>query len=324
MAAGSNPEAQAAPPLRHAVVCGAGAVGSVCVDRLHALDPACVSVVASGARLERLRRDGLEVNGRRLPVRCLAAGDASRPAGLLLVAVKQHHLAAAIEDARAAVGEDTIVLSLLNGVTSEAALGRAFGEARVLPAFVVGTDAVREGDRTRYGRTGRIVFGARSNDPRDPRVVAVKALLDRAGLPNEVPADILREQWWKWMLNVGVNQVSAVLRAPYGAFALPEVQALTRDAALEAVAVARAEGVALAPEDVERIFPVIATLAAGGKTSMLQDVEAGRKTEVELFAETVLALGARHGVATPVNALLGRLLVAGERVAGVGGRGSVG
>lgn len=306
----------AAPALRHVVVCGAGAVGSVCVDRLHALDPALLSVVAGGARLESLRRDGVAVNGRRLPVRTLAAGDASRPADLLLVAVKQHHLAAAIEDVRAAVGPGTIILSLLNGVTSEAVLGRAFGDERLLPAFVVGTDAVREGGATRYSRTGTIVFGARGDDPADPRVLAVQALLTRAGLPCQVPADILREQWWKWMLNVGVNQVSAVLRAPYGAFALPELQALTRDAALEAVAVARAEGVALGPQDVERIFPILATLGPAGKTSMLQDVEAGRKTEVELFSGTVLELAARHGLATPVNELLGRLLRAQERLAG--------
>jgi len=52
-------------------------------------------------------------------------------------------------------------------------------------------------------------------------VVAVKALLDRAGIPSVVPADILHEQWFKFMLNVGVNQVSAVLRIPFGAFGQP-------------------------------------------------------------------------------------------------------
>jgi 2-dehydropantoate 2-reductase len=96
------------------------------------------------------------------------------------------------------------------------------------------------------------------------------------------------------------------------------VRELIRAAALEAVAVAAAEGVALGTEDVERIFPIMATLAPGGKTSMLQDVEAGRKTEVELFAGTVLALGGRHGLATPVNALLGRMIEALERMAGLG------
>jgi len=306
--------------LERVVVCGVGAVGSVVAARLHDLDPACVSVLAGGERRERLQRDGLTVNGRRFHVRCVAPGDPAPPADLLVVAVKHHHLDAAVEDMRSVVGEGTVILSLMNGITSEGILGRDHGAEKVLPAFVVGNDVVREGTSTRYSRPGQLVFGAPSNHPRDPRVVAVKDLLDRAGIPNVVPADILREQWWKFVLNVGVNQVSAVLRAPYGAFgAVAEIRDLTRLAALEAVAVAVREGVSLGPADVERIFPILATLAPGGKTSMLQDVEAGRKTEVEIFAGTVVALGQRHGLPTPVNDLLGRMIRALERLAGVGG-----
>ncbi|HET8734807.1 MAG TPA: ketopantoate reductase family protein, partial [Anaeromyxobacteraceae bacterium] len=271
------------PPARvleRVVICGAGAVGSAYAALLHDLAPDRVALVAGGARRARLEREGLTVNGRRLAFRCLAPGDASFPADLLLVAVKQHHLAQAVADARAVVGDGTLILSLLNGISSEAVLAAAYGAEKVLPAFVVGNDLVRDGTATRYTRIGQLVFGAPSNDPADPRVVAVRALLDRAGIPCAVPADILREQWWKFLLNVGVNQVSAVLRAPYRAFALPEVQDLVRRAALEVVAVAGPEGVGLGPADVERIFPILATLGPEGKTSMLQDVEAGRKTEV--------------------------------------------
>jgi 2-dehydropantoate 2-reductase len=97
---------------------------------------------------------------------------------------------------------------------------------------------------------------------------------------------------------------------------VPEVRDLTRRAALEVVAVAVREGIALSPEDVERVFPIVATLAPDGRTSMLQDVEAQRKTEVESFAETVVELGQRHGVPTPVNELLGTMIRALERISG--------
>lgn len=306
-------------PIERVVICGAGAVGSAYAALLHDLAPDRVAVIAGGERRARLQREGLTVNGRRLDVRCLAPGDASFPADLLLVAVKQHHLAQAVEDVRAVVGEGTLVLSLLNGISSEAVLARAFGAEKVLPAFVVGNDVLREGMGTRYTRIGQLVFGATSNDPTDPRVLAVRELLDRARIPCLVPADILREQWWKFLLNVGVNQVSAVLRAPYRAFALPEVQGLVRRAALEVVSLSGHEGVRLGPEDVERIFPILATLGPDGKTSMLQDVEAGRKTEVEIFAGAMVELGRRHGVPTPVNELLGELIRALERMAGVAG-----
>jgi 2-dehydropantoate 2-reductase len=241
---------------------------------------------------------------------------------VVFVAVKQHHLAEAIEDLRPFVGGETLLLSLLNGVTSEAILGRALGAENVLPAFVLGNDVVREGTTTRFTSMGRLVFGAPSNDRSDPRVLAVCALLERAGIAYQVPDDIRREQWWKFVLNVGVNQVSAVLRATYGDFRdVPEVFDLARGAMLEAVEVARREGVPLAPGDLDAIPPILARLGAEGKTSMLQDVEAGRKTEVEIFAATVCELGRRHGVDTPVNELLGAMLRALEAMARRGGAG---
>lgn len=305
-------------PIRNVLVCGAGAVGSSYLERLHGLDPALVAAVASGERRARLAREGVTVNGRPLPIRTVGPGDGGPPADLILVAVKQHHLAAAIEDMRPFVGGDTVVLSLLNGITSEDVLAAAFGREHILHGFVVGNDVLREGSASRYTRIGRLVFGAAGGAADDPRVREVQALLDRAGIPGAVPADIVREQWWKFMLNVGVNQVSAVLRAPMGAFAaVPEVRELTRAASLEVVAVAQAERIALAPADVDAIFPIIATLAPYGKSSMLQDVEAGRKTEVEIFAGEVCARGRRHGVATPVNEVLGAILRGMERLAGL-------
>ena len=303
--------------IERVVLLGAGAVGSLYVPPLHDLDPGLLRVVAGGARRERLLAEGLTVNGRRLGVRVVAPGEPAAPADLLLVAVKHHHLERAMADARGLVGPGTIVLSLLNGISSEGVLERGLG-VEALPAFVLGTDSVREGTCSRHSSMGVVWFGARSDDPSDPRVVAVRDLFDRARIPYRVPAEILREQWFKFMLNVGVNQVSAVLRAPYGAFAdVPEVRELTRAASLEAIAVALKEGIPLSPADVDRIFPILGALTRDGKTSMLQDVEAGRKTEVEIFAGAVVELGRRHGVATPVNAVLGRMIVALERMAGV-------
>ena len=315
---GRSRSSDAPPPrIRRVVLCGAGAVGGSYAERLHALDPTLLTVVAGGQRRHRLETEGLTVNGRRVPIRCVSPGEPAPPADLLLVGVKQHHLAAAIEDCRRLVGPGTIVVSLLNGITSEVELGRAFGPEKVLPAFVIGNDVLREGTRIHYANIGRLTFGAPSNDPADERVVAVGALLDRAGIPCVVPADILHEQWFKFMLNVGVNQVSAVLRVPFGVFAQPEVRELVRRAAAEVVAVSGPEGVALSPDDPERIFPIVAGLDPAGKSSMLQDVEAGRKTEVEIFAGAVAALGRRHGVPTPVNDLLGLEIAALERRAGV-------
>jgi 2-dehydropantoate 2-reductase len=179
----------------------------------------------------------------------------------------------------------------------------------------VGTDSVREGTSVSFRSTGKIVFGAERNSGPNENVSAVRELFDRAGIRCSVPDDIIREQWWKFMLNVGINQVSAILRAPYGVFQTSaEAQELLRMASLEVLAIAGKKGIALTAADMAEHLEVIRTLTPGGKTSMLQDVEARRKTEVEIFAGAVITMGRELGIPTPVNDLLFRMIRAIEEV----------
>jgi 2-dehydropantoate 2-reductase len=130
----------------------------------------------------------------------------------------------------------------------------------------------------------------------------VQSAFERAGIASEIPADMMRMLWWKFMVNVGVNQASAVMRAPYGVFqSSPEAQALTESLMREVIVLAQCIGVNLGEQDLDGWYAVLKTLSPEGKTSMLQDIEAGRKTEVEVFAGKVVELGKANGVPTPVN-----------------------
>jgi 2-dehydropantoate 2-reductase len=290
-------------------VSGLGAIGSAFAGRLYDADPGLVSVIADRERIERYRRDGITVNGREYPFRLIEPEAVERPADLILIAVKQHHLSQSIAAIRNFVGERTIILSLLNGITSEAEIGAVYGPEKVLYSFVIGTDAAREGTRTRFTNIGRIVFGEKRNDAYSPQVNAVKELFDRTGVPYRIPEDMLRELWWKFMMNVGVNQISAVLKADYGVFRrVGEARELMEMASREVIRIARHEGIGLGEEDIQAYINILAGLAPEGKTSMLQDVEAGRKTEVESFAGAVVELGRQYGVDTPVNEILLRMI----------------
>jgi len=111
--------------------------------------------------------------------------------------------------------------------------------------------------------------------------------------------------WWKFMINVGVNQASAVIRAPYGIFQTsPDAQALMGELMCEVIVLAQHAGVNLKEQDLHDWYAVLNTLSSKGKTSMLQDIEAGRKTEVEIFAGKVVDLGKSYGIPTPVNRTL--------------------
>jgi 2-dehydropantoate 2-reductase len=108
--------------------------------------------------------------------------------------------------------------------------------------------------------------------------------------------------WWKFMINVGINQASAVLRAPFLAFQTSEeARDLMESAMREVIMLSEKAHVNLTEDDIKKFNEILLGLNPQGKTSMLQDVEAGRKTEVEMLAGKVIALGRQYNVPTPVN-----------------------
>jgi 2-dehydropantoate 2-reductase len=293
----------------HTLIVGAGALGAMYAERLSAAGMS-VAFLAEGDRAQRLRRDGVVVNGTPLRIPVVTPEDQSSQASpdYVLVALKHHQLPGALSLLAASVTSDTVVFSVMNGIDSERLLQEALGERTtgggVVHAMVAGMDAVREGAVVRYTRLGTVWIGERRNDPDHPtpRVHRLGDHLAGAGIPHAVPADMEYMLWNKFMLNVGINQWSAVLGAPYGVFHRQEdARSLVRGTMLEVVAVAHAAGVELSETDVDHWFQVIGTLSPDGETSMLQDVVAGRKTEVEMFAGKVIDLGRRWGVSTPLN-----------------------
>jgi len=313
--------------IKAVLVAGAGSIGSMVAWQCERAAPGSVGILAGGERLERYRARGFRINGEPVPFRLVDVASASEP-DLVIVACKYHHLSRVLEDLKNHVGERTLILSLLNGISSEGEIGAAFGAWRVPYAMIIGTDAGQRGGETSFSQTGTIFFGDAENgtdgaagaDAWSPRVRAIADYFARVGLSYQVPRDMYNRLWFKFMMNVGLNQLTAILRQPYRLLKaetrVAEAATLFEAAMGEVIAVAAKEGVTLTGEDIATIYRTIDTLADGGKTSMCQDVEAGRKTEVELFAGTVMALGKRHGVPVPVNETFFALLRSIEQTYG--------
>ena len=155
------------------------------------------------------------VNGKRYVIPVVLPEEP--PADLIIVAVKYHHLDAAIQDMRNKVGPETTIISVMNGIESEERIGAVYGMEKVLYAVSVGIDALREGNCVNYSNQGKIFFGEARNTFLTDRVKRIQALFDKAGIIYETPPDMMRIMWWKFMINVGINQASAVLRAPFWA-----------------------------------------------------------------------------------------------------------
>lgn len=294
------------------VLVGLGAIGAAYASRL--LDAGVdLRVRVDPERASRYAEQPTLLNGRPYTFP-LSTGD-DGPAELVLVTVKRVALDAAIELLRPCVTERTVVVSLLNGIDSEEVLAAAFPQATVPLAVSVGIDAVRHDRDVRYTSLGRILVGEPTNPgPSAARVAAVVQLLTRAGIETLVPPDMVHELWWKWLINVGANQVSAVLKAPYRVLqdrANPAREVMIA-AQREVIAVAAARGVHLGEEDLARWLDVLDTLGPDSYTSMAQDAIAGRPTEVDSFAGTLIELGRRTGVPVPVNTVLYGLLKGAE------------
>ena len=290
-------------------IVGAGAMGAAYAAMFTDAVGFSVSFVARGKRYEGLRNRTITINDKLYNVPVIHPDKVSEPADLILVALKHHHLDAAVGDIAALAGKDTAILSVMNGLESEATIGAACGMEKLVYAIAVGIDAVHENDRFTYANPGKIIFGQVGDGGHGPQLESIQEALTRAGIPNEVPADMMRAMWWKFMINVGINQASAVLRAPYGVFqSSPDARALIRSLMGEVVTLAKKAGIGLTEADIDEWDIIMNKLSPTGKTSMLQDVEAGRKTEVEIFAGKVVALGNQYLVPTPVNQTLQRII----------------
>lgn len=295
--------------IKNIAVIGMGAIGCVYGKLLYDAYGDEFFVIASGARRENLVRDGICLNGTVFTPKVIDTGEKVWKASLIVVCVKNYQLDAAIEDMRNFVDEHTMILPLLNGVTATERLQEAFPQAHVFYGISIAIDAVRTEAGVSNTNNGFIQFGDKDNCVMSQEVMAVNACLIDAKINAQVFPDMMRILWRKWMMNVGCNQVSSITGATYGKFVtVPEVWQTMRAAMLEVVEVAQKLKIDISESDIEEMKKVVQTLGEEGKTSMLQDVENKRKTEVDYFAGTVIEYGKKLGVPVPVNTVLYQLV----------------
>lgn len=288
-------------------IVGAGAVGTAVGWKLK--DHCNLAFIIDEERKERYSA-GLVYNGERIDFRFLSDGEGEK-ADLLIFAVKNMQLDEAISEALPFSDDETVVMSLLNGIEAEDALSAAFGAEKVLYAFITDLSSVHSGlETTCFSDGGRIIFGEKDNSVTE-RVSSIASLFETAGQKYTIAEDIQHEKWWKFMLNTCFNTLSAILIADYAAISSnTDFIRAVRLIAREVQRVAAAEGVVLTQDDVEEMIRRVTSLRDHGKTSMLQDVLSGRDTENRYFAGAVSRLGKKHGIQTPLADFMQILLEA--------------
>ncbi len=288
---------------------GAGAVGAVIGQ--HIAGNCDFAFIVDEERKERYTRKPLEINGEKIDLKLMTPDEADK-ADLLLVAVKNFHMDTAIPMIEPFVGENTTILSLMNGIVSEEMLEKAFGREKVIYGFTL-VASIHIDNLITTSRI-RVRLGEKNNE-KTPRVLEIAELFNASGVEAVIPDDILKAQWIKFMRNVFQNSISAVLRSTYGE--MVDNEAYKRAAYLvakEVEAVGRLEGVDLDDEDTRKNVFSSGSIDPEGKSSTLQDVEAGKRTENNYFCGEVSRLGRKHNVPTPYCDMIAELVDAASYI----------
>lgn len=286
--------------IKRVAVLGAGAVGSYLIWGLSDKEELELGVVAKGERRERLLEQGIRINGKSYHPQIWTPEEAKN-ADFLVVALKYGSLRSALEDIQMIVGENTTVMSLMNGVDSEEIIAEKIDKSHILYSFIkIASQKKEDGFHFNPEATVGICFGELEAPFESERVKAVDTLFDATELHWTITEHIREEIWGKFRLNICNNLPQAVLGVGVGCYEDSEHMAAIREGLKkELLAIAEAKGIDL--ELINEKSSKGSAVKASAKYSTLQDLEAGRHTEIDMFSGTLIRMGRELGIPTPYN-----------------------
>ncbi|MGE3189193.1 MAG: 2-dehydropantoate 2-reductase [Vicinamibacterales bacterium] len=293
-------------------IMGSGGVGGYFGGRLAAAGED-VHFIARGRHLEALRASGLRLASPKgdlhLPtVQATADPAAIGPVDVVLFTVKLYDVDASAEAVRPLIGPETVVITMQNGVEAVDMVAAKVGRDHVAGGVCYISAVIDEPGVIRHTAMDTMVFG--ETDGRvTPRLQAFEAAGRRAGFEATVTADIDPVIWTKFVRLSGWSGMTAATRSPIGVLRDdPRIFAVLREAFEEAVAVGRARGVALPAAILEETLALVQTFPAGTKSSLLEDLERGRRLELPWLSGAGVRLGREAGVPTPTHRFIEAVL----------------
>ena len=289
-------------------VMGAGAVGCY-YGAMLALADHQVVLVGREPFVEAVSRNGLvlEKAGERLVAQVEASSDPSAIAGadMAMVCVKSGDTERAGQDIASYLGPDCRVLSLQNGVSNAETLADILGRS-VLAVAVYLASRMSGAGLVRHEGRGDLELSGQGADE-------IAGILNAAGVETRICEDVTRSLWAKLVVNCAINPLSAITRLPYGEMAAQDgVPQLMEDIALEALAVAHAEGISV-PDSVLETIRTIPVSMAGQISSTAQDLMRGKRTEIDFLNGEIVRRARRLGIDVPINRTLTLLVKSAER-----------
>ena len=285
--------------IQKVALLGAGAVGSYIIWGLSRCSHIQFGVVAEGKRAEHLKQ-GCVINGTVYHPAVWTPQEA-HGADLLFVALKYGSLPGAMDSIRTVTAENTIVMSLMNGVDSEELISAEIGPSHLLYSLIK-IASHRKSDGTQFNpeATIGIIYGELTAPFQSERVQAVAELFEAAGLRARTTEYIQEEIWGKFRLNVCNNLPQAIIGAGVGCYHdSVHMDAISNSLRAELEAIAAAKGIDM--DKSATPFSHNSTDLPSSRYSTLQDLDAGRHTEIDMFSGALIRMGKELGIPTPYN-----------------------
>jgi 2-dehydropantoate 2-reductase len=301
-------------------IVGAGAMGSLYGGMLSQISGCSIFLIDPWeAHVKAIGQNGLTIERIGAPemvctnLNAVTDADKVGVCDLAIIFVKSTLTGTAIRSNRAIFGDETVVLTLQNGLGNIEQIESNLGARNIIAGTTAQGATLLEPGRIRHAGTGKTIIGELDGHLSE-RLAALKSLLDSAGADTDLSENVIGLIWDKLLVNVGINALTAITRQKNGR--LPEFEEIDRileSAVLEGMAVARKKGIQLGYEDAVAHARAVCAATAANKSSMLQDILNGRQTEIEAINGAILKEGAALGVETPVNAVLYGLIKFFER-----------
>jgi len=234
------------------------------------------------------------------------------PQDLVLIFVKSYHTAAAVKSAINLFDKDTLVLTLQNGVGNAEVISKVVEDIAVIAGTTSHGATVLGPGRIRHAGVGETVIG-RYDGKNDRRVEEIAAEFTRCRLETKVSNNIAGLVWGKLLVNVGINPLTALCNIPNGRLVeLESTRNLMKMMVSEGEAVACAKGIELPYPDAFEKVKEVARATGANRSSMLQDMDRGRNTEIDFINGAIVREGRKIGVPTPCNEVVTLLIKALE------------
>ncbi len=305
---------------------GAGAIGSVFGGFLS--NSQDVTLIGREAHISAIREKGLKISGiwgEHLfkNLKAFTSSDECKiyaPYDLVLITTKSYDTEYATMQILPLIGKDSLVASVQNGIENEGIIAKIVGEERTMGGMAIfGAMLIEPGHVKVTVYASECLFGTLTKNIEKSKIIA--DMISKAGIPSLPTDDIIREKWMKAFYNIALNPLSAILKVQYGKLGIyDETRAIIKGMLKEAFEVARAEGIKLKftyEEYFEHLMKKQLPLTSEHISSMLQDLEKHKRTEIDYINGAIVRLGKVHGIRTPFNEIIVNLIRTLEKMHGV-------